>query len=352
MTLLQHAGVLEITALELSSKRLVIVGYPEVNHIGSRLLLAAEQLGLDVRLCDANQAAGSSRFLQRINWRLRGHRPTHLTSFGNEVVETCREFAPDTLLVTGITPPNAEALQIIRQMGIRCINYLTDDPWNRVHWAPWFFKALPLYSVVFSPRRANINDLLAIVPQVEYLPFAYDPALQYLEAPPPELRPKMECDVLFYGGADRDRIPYIEALIDAGTNVHLYGGYWQKFPKTAAAWQGMADYQTLRWAVSAARLTLCLVRRANRDGHVMRSFEAPAMGACMLAEATEEHHEIFGAEGEAVAYFRTKEDLVSQAQALVKNESLREIFARNAHKRITQAPNTYQDRLRTMLSMV
>ena len=53
----------------------------------------------------------------------------------------------------------------------------------------------------------------------------------------------------------------------------------------------------------AAKVNLCLVRRAKRDGHVMRSFEIAAVGGCMLAQDTDEHREIFGPEGEAVRLF-------------------------------------------------
>jgi hypothetical protein len=48
----------------------------------------------------------------------------------------------------------------------------------------------------------------------------------------------------------------------------------------------------------------CPVRRASRDGHIMRSFEIAAVGGCMLAQDIDEHREIFGSEGEAVVYFR------------------------------------------------
>jgi spore maturation protein CgeB len=282
---------------------------------------------------------------------LRGHRPTFLDEFSQYVLETCQTFKPDYLLVTGITPPGAAVLRAIQQMGITTINYLTDDPWNKAQASEWFFKALPHYAAVYSPRRANIHDLRKRVAQVEYLPVAYDPVHHYPEAPPADMRAKLQCDVLFYGGADQDRISYVEALVDAGISVHIYGGYWKHFSKTQSAWRGVADYQTLRWAVSSASLTLCLVRRANRDGHVMRSFEAPAMGACLLAEATDEHRELFGDDGAAVAYFQSEQELVARTQALLKDEALRGRLAQNAHQLITHQPNTYQDRLRTMLGM-
>ena len=96
------------------------------------------------------------------------------------------------------------------------------------------------------------------------------------------------------GGADRDRVPFIAALGAAGFSIALYGDHWDRFPETKPYDRGYADPQTLRQATAAAKIALCLVRRANRDGHVMRSFEIPAIGACMLVEDTEEHREIFG----------------------------------------------------------
>ena len=63
---------------------------------------------------------------------------------------------------------------------------------------------------------------------------------------------------------------------------------------------------TIRAASASAKVCLCLVRRANRDGHTMRSFEAAAIGGCILAEDTADHREIFGPEDYAARYFRER----------------------------------------------
>ena len=140
-----------------------------------------------------------------MNWHLRQHRPSHLKSF-SRYVAVCREFQPDYLLVTGITPPDGDTLSD-SSLNIITMNYLTDDPWNPAHYAPWFIEALKSYSVVFSPRRANLNDLEKIGCRVEYVPFAYAPKLHFPEIAPPELRSLYECDVLFYGRAIKIECP-------------------------------------------------------------------------------------------------------------------------------------------------
>jgi len=328
----------------------MIVGYSETYHIGARLYDAALDLGAKVVLCDANQAYKAPKIVQSINWRLRDHRPAYLDAFSDQVVDSCMQHQPSVLLVTGMLPPNAESLQKIRRMGIICVNYLTDDPWNRSHSSTWFLHTLPYYDVVFSPRRANILQLQELAQSVEYLPFAFDPKIHFPEPAPFEEQASLGCDVLFYGGADKDRLPYIEDLIDDGINVHLYGGYWERYQKTRRATKGMANAQKLRWAITSSKIVLCLVRQANRDGHVMRTFEAPAMGACMLAEETQEHCEIFGADETAVLYFRTREELLERVHLLLNDEIMRKTLAKNANHLILSNAHTYQDRLKTMLN--
>jgi hypothetical protein len=231
----------------------------------------------------------------------------------------------------------------IGALGVRRWNFPTDDPWNPAHRAPWYLENLPLYDHVFTPRRANLADFQAAgCARVSYLPFAYAPEIHFPEPAGDETeRARLAADVLFVGGGDADRLPPVTALIQAGFRVALYGGYWNRHAATRSAHRGMADPPLVRKATSAARIVLALVREANRDGHAMRSFEAPAMGACLLAQETAEHREILG---DTVAYFRTIPELIEQARTLLQDENRRTRLAAAARARITAGGNTYADR--------
>jgi spore maturation protein CgeB len=268
------------------------------------------------------------------------------------VLETCRSFQPTVLLATGIAPIESAALQAIRKLGVRTCNFLTDDIFNPVHHAPWFLSALPEYDQIFSPRLANIADLqTAGSRKASYVPFAYAPEIHFPE-PPSGLSEsaKYAADVFFAGGADNDRLPYMTAMIREGFKVALYGGRWERYRETRPAALGLADPQTVRKAAAGAKLSLCLVRRANRDGHSMRSFELPAMRTCMVVEDTPEHRAIFGPPGHAVEYFQTGEELLATAKRLIGDEAERERLAATCHARICDAQNTYRDRLTIMLA--
>jgi spore maturation protein CgeB len=238
------------------------------------------------------------------------------------------------------------------EMGIQRINYSTDDPWNHAHYAPWFLKALLLYDAVYTPREVNIAEFFNIgVKQVEYLPFAYDPRLHFVEYPATEKeQDEHQADIVFIGGADADRVPIIGALISEGFKVALYGGYWNRYKKTRAFNNGLADNRTMRLATQGAKIALCLVRRANRDGHVMRSFEIAAMGGCLLAEDTKEHRVIFGTEGNVAYYFKSNREMIEKAKMLINDSCLNKNLRKNVTQHIVARNNTYEDRLRRILN--
>jgi hypothetical protein len=328
--------------------KLLIIGFSHPLHVGSYLASAARQLGLDYQLIDAGRAEASSRIGRAFCWRVRGRRPARLNQFGDEVLKTCAELQHNIVLTTGRAPLNRSHIGNLRGQGIRVVNYSTDDPWNPTLRAPWFLSTLPSYDAIFTPRRANLGDFRGCgVPTVGYLPFAYDPEVH---RPWPEKEPTgAPSDVLFVGGCDTDRLPLIGALIDAGLELALFGRYWNRHSKTRSHWRGIADQDTIRSASAAARVCLCLVRRANRDGHVMRSFEAAAMGGCILAEDTDDHRELFGPEDHAARYFRTIPEMVQQAKDLVSDASARRRLSLQLNKRMAAGGHTYADRLAEIL---
>jgi hypothetical protein len=156
---------------------------------------------------------------------------------------------------------------------------------------------------------------------------------------------------MFAGGADADRVPYVEALLRERIDLALYGGYWNRFAGTRTHWRGIADVAVLRRAIAGCQVALCLVRRSNRDGTCMRSFEVPAVGACMLMEDTPEHREIFGADGEAVAYFRTEREMLDKCRWLLSSAGERQRLLVAAHTIVVTGRHSYVDRLGEMIDV-
>ncbi len=336
------------------TRRLAIVGDSGEVHVGRHLLRSARDLGIDTVFCDVREAFAAPRIARVLNWRLRGHRPPYLGTFSRHVVAVCRRERPTAIVTTGLAPLDERAIRELGELGVTRLSFLTDDPFNPAHQAPWFLAGLAGYDWVFSPRRSNLDDLRrAGCRRTNYLPFGYAPDIHFSEPPSsPEEWERYRSDVVFIGGADADRVEWVAPLIESGLRVSLYGGYWDRYPATRPAARGFADSAVVRKAVGGAAVALCLVRQANRDGHSMRSVELPAIGACIVAEDTAEHRELFGEAGVAVEFARTPSDAVARVQTLRGPDAAPERLRDAAHALIVNGGHTWGDRLTTMLAVM
>lgn len=325
--------------------RVVFVAYDAEGHVGHHLIEAAAKMGIPFRVISPTLAFEAPWLLSRINWHLRGHRPTRLEQFGRRAVELTTSFNATHLVATGIAPLPAHAVRTLRTAGVRTVNWLTDDPWNRAHRAPWFMPGIPEYDVVFTPRSSVLDDLRAAgARRVEIMPFAYCSACHFAARKYEE-----RVAVSFVGGADDDRVRYIHALVKAGIPVELYGGYWSRNRELRDWARGFVDTAGYRAVVAGTAVSLCLVREANRDAHVMRSYELPAMRACILAQDTPDHRALYGPDGEAVRYFSGPGDIADAAHALLADADERSRLGLAVHSRVVRPENSYLGRLDSLL---
>ena len=325
--------------------KLALLGTSGGTHVGGSFARSAAKLGVESVWFDANKAWAGPQLLRSLSWRLADRRPLRLRRFEKELVAACADAKPQILIATGMAPLTEFALRALRQMSVVCVNYSTDDPWNPAMRSSWHLQALPFYDFVFSPRRSNLEDFQRLgCPKVHYLPFGYDETL--FTSP---IQSSCAYDVLFVGGADPDRATFMREFMRHGSPVMLAGAYWERFPAFRACILGTKPPEFISALTAAAKVNLCLVRRANRDGHVMRSFEIAAIGGCILAQDTDEHRDISGPEDEAVIYFRDAKEAAQRACALPCDSSERKRLSVCLQRRIAGGAHTYAHRLRTML---
>jgi spore maturation protein CgeB len=101
----------------------------------------------------------------------------------------------------------------------------------------------------------------------------------------------------------------------------------------------------------AADIVMNFIRPQNGQAHNMRTFEAPAIGAFMLATRTREQLGWL-AEGEAAAYFADAEEMRDKVAYYVHRPEERERIAAEGHRRITTGKHTYTERIRQLMSVV
>ena len=337
--------------------RVLLVSVDKFYYVGAFFRRALEELGYEYAFVDEGKFLEPLKrsLLHKIAYRLLGRRPLTFWAFNKELLQKVQEFHPDVVLVTKGAHISPRTLGMIKKKtGAFLVNYATDDPFNPRVSTRDLVKGIPLYDLYVCTKRAIMEDVKRVGCQnVVFVRFGYEPTLHFPEKPAtPEEIERFSSDVVFIGNADRDRVPYFEALARIpGLKLHLYGGYWDRHPLLRRYHQGFALGRDYRLALGGAKIAICLVRRANRDGHCMRTFEIPACGAFMLAERTEEHLELF-AEGREAAYFGSPEELVDKVRYYLQHEEERQRIAEAGHRRVMRGKHTYQNRLEEILKCI
>jgi spore maturation protein CgeB len=329
------------------STALLIVGNAGGTNVGQSFQRAAHALGISHQLLDQTAATRGNRILQALSWRVLQRRPWRLGTFSAAVLSAVQSLRPPILLSTGHAPINAQTLHKIRALGTICVNYSTDDPFNAAMRSRFFTRALSGYQVIFTPRQNNVEDLRAHVDQVHWLPFGFDPSLFFPECLDAAQLACLHEPVLFVGGGDQDRARYLTPLASAGLGLAVFGSEFERYAQIRACLRGRLDPDELRQRTIAASICVILIRKANRDQHVMRSLEAAACGGCLLVEDTAEHRLLLS---DGAHYFSSPTDLVVQARRLLDNPSLRAKLRQRALE-VTAAAR-YQDRLAELLNQL
>ena len=329
-----------------SAVDILFVGNQGGTNVAQSLANAATARGLTHHFLDQRRAYSSNRLRQGFYWHLAGHRPALLANFSKQVLEAAQQLRPKTLICTGISPIHAKSLKIIKSLGVRVLNFSTDDPWNHTMRARFFLDALPNFDVVFTPRTENMKDFEDLGVDTRWLPFGYDAALFFPEALPLALHQSLEVPLLFVGGGDQDRANYLTPLVNAELGLNIFGSEFERFTSVVRCLRGRLEPTELRQRTIAARVNICLVRHANRDQHVMRTLEIAACGGCILLEDTLEHRSLFG---DSACYFNSPLDLVTKARLLLANPIEQQRIRLAAHA-VVVGKHRYDNRLADMLA--
>jgi hypothetical protein len=308
--------------------------------------------GIELTFVDecADFAPIATSVAHRAVYRVLGRRPPRLPLFERRVLRAAAEARPDVVLIVKGAYIRPRLVRKLRQMGAALVNFSTDDPFNPAVKLPYLREAIREYDLYATPRRANVAQLQAAgARKTVVVPFGYKPSVHFV-VPDDANGERRACDLLFIGGADADRVPFFRRIVELwpGVRLDLYGNYWNRDAVLSRYWRGFALGDVYRSVTRSAGFAINLVRRANRDGHVMRTFEVPACGGCLLTERTEDHARFFD-EGRDALFFDTPEQLVAQARALAEDDDHRRRIALSGHDRVVRDGHTYDARLQMML---
>jgi spore maturation protein CgeB len=334
----------------------MLVGIGLSHHVGSFFNRALKQLDLPhLFFDDWNYFSGLSNSVSHKIWRRIIKHPYYYRKFNYDLYLHTRKYQPDVILVTQGLYINPETLQKIKSdTKALLINYATDDPFNPKISNPDLVACIPIYDIYACTKRRIITDIKNQgCRSVVYVQFGFDPEVHYVQCPnDPFDISKYSSELLFIGGADQDRVPIMQEIItELNLNLHLYGIYWNREKSLKKYYRGFALEDVFRKAHAGTKIGLCLVRKANRDGHTMRSFEIPACGAFLLTDRTDEHQEIFREDRDAV-FFGDVTELKEKIRFYLNHEDLRNKIAETGNYLVHRRNDTYKARLLKIIDLI
>jgi|APSaa5957512535_1039671.scaffolds.fasta_scaffold68574_2 spore maturation protein CgeB len=294
------------------------------------------------------------KFLEKLGF------PLDWCNQNNQVVEYCKNNNPDFIFIVKGNQIKPSTLRKIKNNNIqvKIISWSQDDMYakhNRSYYYKWGLK---YYDLVVTQKSYNCNpDELPKLGAKEIL-FQNKAYLPEIHKPCIDCSPiKTRHDVLFIGSAEIERFESMLFLAKNGIQVDVYGSGWNKECYRSKAHKNLIfhyenlindDYSN---AISCSKISLCFLRKMNRDLQTSRSVEIPACGGFMLAERTFEQKKMF-IEGEEADFFSNNEELLKKVNIYLGSSNRRRIISNNGRNRCLKSGYSYQDRVNEIMGTI
>ena len=130
---------------------------------------------------------------------------------------------------------------------------------------------------------------------------------------------------------------FLVELVRQGVPLSIYGNKWfelKEWKTLKHYWRGpgLDDAYSYSTAILAAKVSLGLLSKENRDLHTTRSLEIPSLGGVFCAERTSEHLSLYREDEEAV-FWSDAEECAVKCKALLANDEWRRAVATRGHER-------------------
>ena len=232
--------------------------------------------------------------------------------------------------------------------------YSNDDPWSDRNKFRNFINGIQHCDAFFYYREKNKFDVEKLAGNLKLFPLLpyFDPNVHH----PSPLGRSDKFDVIFVGHYENDgRAEKLLAVKEAGFRLGLFGSGWD----VAHAHFGDSLFEDVIPilgkayvdAVASASIALCFLSKINSDGYTRRSFELPAMGACVLSERTAQLENFFE-EGREIVFFDSSADLIDKLRFLLGNKTHRQKIARYGRQRVWDLGGSVNARAREFTSVL
>ncbi len=281
--------------------------------------------------------------------------PLDVDKLNQRLLNKVDEFRPDIIFIVKGNVIYPWTLKKIKNkyFNSKIVFWSQDDMYAWHNRSLYFTYGIKYYDLIVTQKSYNVEELKQLgAKKVLFQNKAYSKIYHK----PCNNCNKVQYNVLFIGFAEKERFEYMNYLAKKGIKINVFGSGWNKKEfQNHHTNMIINDYNLLgddyTSAISCSKISLCFLRKANRDLQTSRSIEIPACGGFMIAERTDEHKKLFEEDKEAV-YFDSKEELLEKVKYYLENEEERKQIAKAGYERTRKCKYSYDDRAEEILKVI
>lgn len=317
-------------------------------------MIALQELGHKVVGIDTTPPVSNTdrRLITRILRRC-GY-PPDLAKANRQIISLNESDCFDILWVDkGLTISPTTLLTVRKyRPACRIMSYSPDDMLNPRNQSHRYLDSVPIYDLHVTTKTHNISELKMLgARDVFFVAKGFDPNVHKPMQLSVDEQRSWGADVGFIGDFEQNRYRLMLAVADSGIDVVVRGPRWDRYVNShphllvKPGWIVGKEYAK---AISATKINLGFLRKANRDRSTTRSIEIPACGAFLLAERTDEHLDLY-TEGTEAEFFEGKNELIAKITYYLHHEAERTRIAAAGRTRCLVSGYSNHDQLKTVL---
>jgi len=335
----------------INKKRVLFVSNSSPKKINHILDAFNNRKDLEVEVLHQYTGDIKKTFISKIFDKLR--LPLDIDNLNKRLLNMVDIFKPDIVFIVKgncIYPTTLNTIK--KNTNIKLLSWSQDDMYAKHNRSLYYTCGLKYYDLVVTQKSYNIDELKSI--GAKNILFQNKSFSKKYHKPCIDCsKVKNKSDVLFIGFAEKERVESLNYLAHNGIKIDIYGSGWNKKEFKNLHTNLNIYHRDLLGedyanAISCSKISLCFLRKMNRDLQTSRSIEIPACGGFMIAERTEEHKMLFKEDVEAV-YFDSNEELLQKVKYYLENDNERKSIAQAGYERTRKDDYSYDNRVNEIL---
>lgn len=279
--------------------------------------------------------------------------------FNDEIIEAIRQEEFDILWIDKGILIKPDTLRQVKALRPDCliVGYSPDNMVERHNQSQDFLDTLQLYDTFVTTKSYTVETLYQLgCRHVLFVNNAYEDSFHKPYDLSPLERERLGGSIGFIGSWEQERAETILYLAERGLPIRIWGGgsgwlkYKGHYPNLIIEEQGLftEDYNK---AIAAFDISLCFLRKMNKDLQTTRTMEIPACGGLLVAERTEEHMELFE-DGREALFFSSNEELFQLCSYYLEHPEERKQIAARGMERCLKSGYSNKDTLERAIRII